>query len=294
MDTLLLERSSILRSDDGWIDEKLHDSRSRIIPLYNRMVLCTNGKIPTAVYLTHQSFPDFFDLYSQSFFLGIYDGTPYFCINIEHEKLALNFSNNTNVSFQDLKSIISLLRHPCNELLSLANFMLFWHSRNLFCGRCGSKTQSFHAGHVRTCGNTICNEQYYPNMDPAIIALVTYRERCLLGRQKEWPEGMYSTLAGFVEPGEAIEEAVAREVKEEAGISIENIKYQSSQSWLFPNSLMLGFTADAKEDIITINRDELEDVRWFTGEEIRSSPEILPYTNSIAYKLITTWLDGSD
>ena len=130
-------------------------------------------------------------------------------------------------------------------------------------------------------------------MDPAVIVLVSYGDKCLLGRQKEWPAGMYSTLAGFVEPGETIEEAVAREVHEESGIHVENIRYQHSQPWLFPGSLMLGFTATATNEKIQLETDELEDARWLTKNEIRNGSIVLPPPVSIAHKLITEWLEES-
>lgn len=131
-------------------------------------------------------------------------------------------------------------------------------------------------------------------MDPAVIVLVSSKERCLLGRKKIWSEGMYSTIAGFVEPGETVEDAVAREVWEETGVHIEKVAYQHSQPWLFPSSLMLGFTAIAKDEEITIDKNELEDAGWFTRNEIKSDPRILPYKVSIAYKLITEWLNKGD
>jgi NAD+ diphosphatase len=134
-------------------------------------------------------------------------------------------------------------------------------------------------------------------LDPAVIVLVHDDDgRCLLGRQAQWPPGMHSTLAGFVEPGESLEDTVAREVKEESGIEVADIRYHSSQPWPFPSSLMLGFHARATTAEIAIDDDELEDARWFTGADIRNSPEDerfrLPRGDSIARRLILDWLDG--
>ena len=127
-------------------------------------------------------------------------------------------------------------------------------------------------------------------MDPAVIMLIEHEDRCLLGRQQHWPEGMHSTLAGFVEPGETIEAAVAREVDEEAGVQIESIRYHSSQSWLFPNSLMLGFTAKATTIELNIDPHELETADWFTRAQVTANPQMLPSERSISYALIHDWL----
>jgi NAD+ diphosphatase len=137
---------------------------------------------------------------------------------------------------------------------------------------------------------------FFPYMGPAIIVLVTLGERCLMGRKAEWPEGLYSTLAGFVEPAEGLEAALVREVKEEAGVEIASMRYFASQPWPFPNSLMLGFTAQAASEEIQIGDDELEDARWFTREEIRDGLEQetlrLPLKLSISFHLIENWFDA--
>jgi NAD+ diphosphatase len=131
-------------------------------------------------------------------------------------------------------------------------------------------------------------------MDPAIIVLIEYEDRCLLARQSHWREGMYSALAGFVEPGETIEAAVAREVSEEANLPLKEIRYHSSQGWLFPNSLMLGFNATAATSTIQVDTKELETADWFTRDQIRANPQMLPSSNSIAFSLIQDWLDKSN
>ena len=257
-------------------------------------VLCDNSKDSKAVYLTHKNLPKSLDLVDSSIFLGVYDEIPYFAADISSNELASIVSQRTNTVFQDLKSIISLLGGRDCELLPLACFMTYWHSRNRYCGKCGDKTKSSEAGHVRICQNEACREHHFPSMDPAVIVLVSSGERCLLGHNKGWRKEMYSTLAGFVEPGETIEDAVVREIKEEVGIHIDTVAYQHSQSWLFPRSLMLGFTALAKEEKLILDKNEIEDARWFTREEIRSNPHILPSKVSIAHKLIMEWLNKED
>jgi NAD+ diphosphatase len=150
--------------------------------------------------------------------------------------------------------------------LGEARSMLDWHRRHRFCANCGTPTDDAGAGWRRVCGQ--CNAQHFPRVDPVVIMLVTDGERCLLGRQTQFLPGMYSALAGFVEPGETFEHAVYREVLEEAGIRCKDVRYFASQPWPFPSSLMIGCFAKAAETEITVDKNELEDARWFSREEV--------------------------
>jgi NAD+ diphosphatase len=172
---------------------------------------------------------------------------------------------------------------------------MHWHARHHFCGVCGYPTQSAEAGHVRRCTNPTCGASHFPRTDPAVIMLVhDGGDRVILGRQAQWPPGMHSVLAGFVEPGENLEEAVTREVAEEVGIAVTDVRYQSSQPWPFPASIMLGFTARALATDLQLSDDELETARWYTRAELRASPESesfrLPRRDSIARRLVEDWL----
>ncbi len=291
MTTKNLNRLSVYRNNKQWINDKFRNENTRIIPIFDSMIFCEKEKIS---YLTYSNIANVPPQINTRIFLGMFNDIAYFAININSNELANTLCQQKNASFQTFKDAVALLDYHSNELLTLARFMVYWHSRNQYCGKCGRKTISSDAGHLLTCQNNHCAEKYYPNMDPAIIVLVTSGSRCLLGRQQSWPEGMYSTLAGFVEPGETIEQAVTREVHEETGVNVFDIKYQASQAWLFPNSLMLAFTAIAKEEAILLDREELEDARWYSRDEIRAAPELLPYKTSIAYKLITTWLNETE
>ncbi len=290
-----LNRSSLRRRDKSWISEKFQDNKSRIIPVYNSTLLLSgSAKEPKAIFLTQKDIDNYLDLDEILVFLGVYDERPYFAVNIMSDEMASSLSQRTNGSFQSIRWSLSLLNHRECELLTLASFMIYWHLRNKFCGKCGKKTKSKDAGHVRICINEDCKESFFPSMDPAVIVLVSSGNRCLLGRQKWWPKDMYSTLAGFVEPGETIEEAVVREVHEEVGVIVDKVKYQHSQSWLFPSSLMLGFTALANKEEILLDNNELEDACWFTREEIKQKPHMLPNKVSISHKLIMEWVDNVD
>jgi NAD+ diphosphatase len=148
---------------------------------------------------------------------------------------------------------------------------------------------------VLVCTNPACRHESFPRLDPAIIVLVSDAERALLGRQASWPRGRYSTIAGFVEPGESLEDAVAREVFEETGVSVDGIEYHSSQPWPFPSSLMLGFTAHALTHEVHLRDQELEDARWFSRADLRAGVPLVPPSQSISYRLIEDWFDaGSD
>jgi NAD+ diphosphatase len=157
---------------------------------------------------------------------------------------------------------------------------------------CGAETRPESAGHVMHCTNPDCATDHFPRLDPAIIVLVTDGERALLGRQASWPPGRYSTIAGFVEPGESLEDAVAREVREETGVTVLEADYHSSQPWPFPASLMIGFTARASADSVPHADEELEDARWFSREDIASGTPALPPSQSVSYRLIEDWYDS--
>src|SRR5207245_11209184 len=168
------------------------------------------------------------------------------------------------VRFADLRQLAGRLERGEGALLALARAMMFWHSRHRFCGLCGSPTRSEEAGHMRRCTDPGCDTMHFPRTDPAVIMLVTDGDRALLGRNKNFPvAGMYSTLAGFVEPGESLEDAVAREVREETGVEVGAVHYHSSQPWPFPGNIMPAFPAQARTTEITIASGELDDHRWF-------------------------------
>jgi NAD+ diphosphatase len=189
--------------------------------------------------------------------------------------------------FVELRPLANDLPREEGGLLAYARAMSIWRARHRFCGTCGSPMVAERAGHVMHCVK--CNHESFPRIDPAIIVLVSDGERALLGRQASWPPGRYSTIAGFVEPGESFEDAVAREVFEETNVRVRSANYHSSQPWPFPSSLMVGFHAAAAADAEVRVSGELEDARWFTREELLGGT-ILPPSQSISYRLITTWL----
>jgi NAD+ diphosphatase len=191
--------------------------------------------------------------------------------------------------FEELRPLANTLHSEEGGLLAYARAMAIWRARHRYCGICASTLVPERAGHVMRCLK--CGHESFPRIDPAIIVLVADGERCLLGRQASWPPGRYSTIAGFVEPGESLEDAVAREVLEETAVRVRTVNYHSSQPWPFPSSLMIGFhaTADSSQPVQVTN--ELEHARWFTREELlQGGATLLPPSQSISYRLINTWL----
>jgi NAD+ diphosphatase len=192
-----------------------------------------------------------------------------------------------------LREVGALLDDRDAGLLVHAVGLTNWHATHPHCARCGAPTVLAKGGSIRRC--TADGSEHFPRTDPAVIMLVTDgADRCVLGRQAVWPAGRFSTLAGFVEPGESAEQAVVREVQEETGLRVRDVVYRGSQPWPFPASLMLGFRAVCDGDADPHPRDgELEDARWFTRDELRvQTGALLPTPVSIAWRLITDWLDG--
>lgn len=215
--------------------------------------------------------------------LGWYEGRRCVLIEAPGEEVASG-----DESFVELRPLASRLPEKDAGLLAYARALAIWRANHRFCGRCGAPLRPTRAGHVLHCET--CGHHSFPRIDPAIIVLVTDGTRALLGRQAGWAAGRYSTIAGFVEPGESIEDAVVREVREETAIEVRSVGYHSSQPWPFPSSLMLGFEALADPDEPHARDGELEDVRWFSRADIRSGRVGLPPSESISRRLIDGWL----
>jgi NAD+ diphosphatase len=197
----------------------------------------------------------------------------------------------TATELRELRPLAPLLPADSASLLAYARALVLWRARHRFCGVCGAANEPARAGHMMRCTRTGCGTETFPRLDPAIIVLVTdpTGERALLGRQASWPAGRYSTIAGFVEPGESLEQAVVREVEEETGVQVGEVSYDSSQPWPFPSSLMLGFRAVARTEAITLRDGELEDARWFTRSDVAAGHPALPPPGAISARLIDGW-----
>lgn len=232
-------------------------------------------------------------------FLGYYQSNPIFTIDYSPLELEDIDWFEPDYRFEEVRKLISTIDKEEASLLAYARGMLTWHRNHLFCGACGNPTVSQSNGHERKCISEACGKVAYPRVDPAVIVLIEKDfdgvQKCLLGRSKRYPPGMYSTLAGFVEPGESLEMTVKREMMEEVGLDVTDIRYQASQPWPFPTSLMLGFFATATDSTLNLDTNEVQEARWFTREELKSlsaSAQIhLSRQDSIAHYLITSWMN---
>ena len=288
-----LDRTVDKRDDDAWFAACLQDTNARFVPVWREKNLFAAGDDPQPVLLTPADADELIATAESIVLLGEADGKVTFAIGLP----AVDDTPLAGLGkFRNLRWAAALLKEQDCALLAYAKSMAQWHHRHRFCGACGSPTTSASSGHVRICSDTECGQQFFPHMGPAIIVLVTSGERCLLGRKPEWPESRYSTLAGFVEPGESLEAALIREVQEETGVEVASMRYFASQPWPFPNSLMLGFVAQAASEKIQIGEDELEDARWFTREDIREGLAQgtfrLPLKLAISFHLIEDWFDA--
>ncbi|MDX1481969.1 MAG: NAD(+) diphosphatase [Woeseiaceae bacterium] len=284
-----VERHAHLREDADWLATALDNDESRFVPVWGQWCLAA-GEPARTVLLNREQAEPWIDP-EEIIFLGRYRGRPVFAVGIDREEP----EPLTDLGkFQDLRVLGSILPADEANLVAHARALVIWHAAHRHCGYCGAATRAAAGGNTRLCTNEACARRHFPRVDPAIIVLVHDRDRCLLGRQASWPEGRYSTVAGFVEPGESLEDAVAREVLEETDIRVGRVQYHSSQPWPFPASLMVGFTADALSASISLNDGELEDARWFTLKEVTSGYPKLPTKLSIARRLIEHWIESHE
>jgi NAD+ diphosphatase len=289
-----LDRAAELRKDAAFLESALRDPESWIVPLWrSRSLIEKTADGARAVMLagSHQVRARIED--SQLVMLGRFRGR--ICFAAELEACEPPPVTPDGANFEDLRLAGGLLCPEEAGLLAYARAMVHWRSRSRYCGRCGATTVAASAGHVARCSNPDCGNEQFPRLDPAVIVLVTDGERAALGRQAAWPAGRYSTIAGFVEPGESLEDSVRREVLEETGLHVSELRYHSSQPWPFPSSLMVGFVATAEPGSVIRVDDELEDARWFSRKDIASGSPGLPPPQSVSFRLIEDWYDsGSD
>ena len=289
-----LERIAERRDDAAWLGEQFASPEAAVVAIWRSRAFVEEGDAPRAVRFRPADLAAILDGPDQAVFLGLMGGAPHFAIDVSHLDLPEETPPFAGPgAFVDMRSVGILLPRGDGGVLAYAKGLFHWHSRHRHCGTCGAPTEQREAGHLLVCSAESCGTQHFPRTDPAVIMLVGRGDRVVLGRKAEWVEGMYSALAGFVEPGESLEEAVAREVMEEVGVPIANVRYHSSQPWPFPASLMLGFYADAQAEEIRMNQDELEDARWFTRAELADGAAGIarrPRSDSIARRLIEDWI----
>lgn len=287
-----LDRLAEHREDPEWVRNALRSESARLVPLWrNRSLVEGTGEEQRAVYLSPAEF-GFDGLMQPPTLLGSDGKRCFFVVSISDAQREQVLQAHPGAQFLDLRlaSIDMDAKHA--GVLAYAKALHYWQYRNAFCGVCGSPNRLESAGHRLVCSNEECGRQSFPRIDPAIIVLVTQGDACLLGHNGNWPPRRFSTLAGFVEPGESLEDAVVREVYEEAGVRLADIHYVSSQPWPFPASAMCGFYAEAATRDHRAS-EEMTEVRWFTAAGLKTAVSAdkvrLPPPVSIAFRLIADW-----
>jgi NAD+ diphosphatase len=285
-----IDRAADRRTDAGWLEAQLADPAARAIVASREGPYFDSSGDPYRPALLRLD-----DLGEgiEPVLLGVGADGPLFAVDVEGrpETAALD---RTRSAFS-LREAGANISHEAGGLLAYATAILNWHREHGFCARCGHATEMAEAGHVRRCPS--CGALHHPRTDPVVIMLVHDGDRVLLGRQSRWKQGRWSTLAGYVEPGESLELAVRREVAEEAAVEVRDVRYRSSQPWPFPASLMVGFKARYAGGEPAARDGELEGVRWFARDELAAVARgetglHLPPPVAIARRLIDEWLEG--
>lgn len=280
-----LDRVAWHRTDAGWVAERLTDPASRAVVGTSEGVLVSGGSVPALVPVAELAGA------GEPVLLGMDATGAVFAVDPGTERAA---AIRPGARVAGLREVAAQAAPADAGLLAHATAMLNWHRHHRFCANCGAPTEPRDAGYLRVCPR--CGTNHHPRTDPVVITLVHDGDRVLLGRNAAWPERRYSALAGFVEPGESLEEAVAREIGEEAAVTVRDIRYRSSQPWPFPASLMLGFEAAYAAGTPYAHDKELEDVRWFSRDEIEAALReegslLLPPPLAIARRLIDAWIE---
>ncbi len=299
-----LDREHTLRGDSAALQAFLSGPRLRLLVLWKELSLVRLDD-PSAPWLEDEAARGALDRFAHGglgdpIFLGVVGGCPAFALDVSEAE-----ANETGPDFGPQFQFVSLRLHgpqtpaEAGGALAYARAMAVWHRFNRHCGVCGARTASQEGGHVRRCQDPQCGHMTYPRTDSAVIMLVEDDDRILMHRQKQWPPGMWSCLAGFVEPGETLEHAVWREVMEESGIEVDDVRYVASQPWPFPSSLMVAFTAKAVGGTLAPDTNEIEDARWFSVSDLKQFNDsnrqtgqglFLAVPGSAARLLIDTWL----
>lgn len=289
-----VDRASHYRSDNAWLKQRIAAPESGFLLLHEaRMWVVASG----AERVVHQVAGHAWLAETQPIFLGLYRNRALFAVDLDVLDALPELGQAG--TWRGLRESVATLAPADASLAAYARAVIFWQRRHRFCGSCGTAVTMTHAGHVGQCQSPACGAQVFPRTDAAVIMLVEYRVEgaaplCLLGRGVQWPVGFYSTLAGFLEPGESLEQAVRREVYEEAAIQVGAVEFLGSQPWPFPSSLMVGFRAQALSREICIDPDELAEAAWFTPAEVVAYLERTPEranSGSISTRLIHHWLD---
>ena len=293
-----MDRGERERRDEDWLRDRANDSTSRFLPMLGHAVLLTDDAAPGLGWVSlsdlRQEGEDLAPL-----LLGMMDGTTHFVVDLtSNESLGRRLMEGGNLRFEDARAAAQQVSGPEAGILAQGRAQLNWHNRHGFCSVCGHPTEIQRGGQKRVCPQ--CSTEHFPRTDPVVITVVHDQDLCLLGqsRGRLAATNRYSALAGFMDQAETIEEAVAREIMEESGIQVKNVRYHSSQPLPFPSSLMIGCHAEAATTDIHMDDDEMTDVQWFERREVLLAREgqserlAIPEPIAIAHHLIRAWANG--
>lgn len=286
MTTSHWDRAAHRRRDQAWLARALGEAT--LLVVWRSKNLFIDASPPRPLELRAADQPELLEEGATPIFLGLRDDRPVFAVDLSAHDDPGVFG--LPGRFDDLRRAGLALAPADFAPLAYARGMCRWNRRTRFCERCGGPLATEEAGFAKRC--EACQEGVYPRTDPAVMILVTRGDRCLLARQPRFPAGMFSTLAGFVEVGESLEECVRRETLEEVGLAVDGLRYVASQPWPFPQSLMLGFRAESADDALRLDDDELEAARWFSRGELRRPRGFFyPPPMSLAHRLIRQFVD---
>ncbi len=295
-----LDRGADKRTDSEWLEARLNDSSSLIVPFWRLNPFVLPSKTPDKPdaigWIRPGVMGDLAPKEAIWVFLGIDDDIAHFALDISAAEDPERSGPLAGLgAFLNLRDIAPQLAAGDAAILAQAKALIDWHSRHPYCAACGEKTKLADAGYRRICDH--CDAEHFPRTDPVVITLVVSGNKCLLARNAAWPANMYSALAGFLEPGESIEEAVVREVREETGVEVGKIRYHSTQPWPYPSSLMIGCIAEAETEEITIDGHEIAEARWVDRSAARKMLDgerqdnmWAPPPMAIAHQLIRSWV----
>jgi NAD+ diphosphatase len=294
-----LDRASDRRSNTAWVAEKLADPTSLALVLWNGKPMVEakkdDPKASQIAYVRADLAGELSNGGERLLFMGLWQETAVFALDMEGANDPADGPLEGLGRFEDLRAIALQLPAADAAMLATAKAMFEWRRRHRHCANCGQPSEPTDGGWKRVC--QACKTEHFPRTDPVVIMLPVRGETCLLGRQAAWPKGTYSALAGFLEPGESIEEACAREIFEEAGLRTASVSYHSTQPWPYPSSLMIGLIAEVEDGEAAPDQTELEEVRWFTRQEARTlmkgtlTGARAPGSVAIAHQLIKAWAE---
>ncbi len=293
-----LDRGEAQRRDEQWLSERASDAASRFLPMRKLNVPIVESSGPRLGWLGAGDL-DRLGIDGDAIFLGLLGDVAHFVVDVPaNGRAAAELEDASEWRYEDARTATEFLSGEESGIVAHARAHLDWHQRHGFCSVCGRPTAMARGGQVRRCPS--CGSEHFPRTDPVAITVVADGDRCLLGQSRGRLARLrsYSALAGFIDQAESIEEAVAREIMEEAGIEVTNVRYHSSQPWPFPSSLMIGCHADAATTDIRMDTEEMTDVRWFSRDEVllalegKSAELTIPGPIAIAHHLIRAWATG--